>query len=212
MLVNKKALALKAALGGPSDEYSRYNLDCLKVTESKAIATNAKLLVELENPSQDLIDNFPDTVKGPDTATQAKEAYLTKTTLDKIEKNLPKNPILPVLENFLVMEDKDIHKIRLSDLDNHVEISQRKLEIKYPDTPEHLYQAKDFENTNTTLLSITELEKLIKVIKKVKHENVGVRFYVPSDSSQPIIFEFKESDTNVSLRGLLMPMREGIEQ
>ena len=210
MLVNKKALALKAALGEAPGKYSRYNLDCLKLTENKAIATDAKLLIELENPSQELIKDFPDTVKGPDTAVQAKEAYLTKTILDKIEKNLPKNPVNPLMENFLVMEDKDTHKIRLSDLDSNIEISQRKLAIKYPDTPEYLYQAKDFKNTNTTLLSITELEKLIKVVKKVKHENVGVRFYVPADSSQPIIFEFKEPDADVSLKGLLMPMREGM--
>ena len=206
MLVNKKALALKVALG-KSREESGYDLDHLKLTENSAIATDGALLIEMANPPQEQIEDFPYTVKDENTKP-AYDAYLDKTIINRIEKNLPKNPSHPIQENFLVMKNKDNYKIVITDTDSNIEISQYKPEMHYPDIPEWLYEARKKDDTNTVYLSVDELEKLIKVIKKINYEELRIKFYVQSDPNKPVVFEFEEPIVDVSLRGVLMPIQE----
>ena len=206
MLVNKKALALKAALG-KSREEGGYDLDHIKLTENRAIATDGALLIELANPPQERIKDFPYTVKD-ENARPTDDAYLDKTMINRIEKNLPKNPVQPILENFLVLKDRDNYKVVITDMDSNIEISQYKTEMNYPDIPEWLYEARDKEDTNAVYLSVDELEKLIKVIKKINYEELRIKFYVQRDPNKPVVFEFEEPSIDVSLRGVLMPMKE----
>ena len=204
MLVNKRALALKAALGTAD---KGYDLDYLKLTENRAIATDRALLIELANPSQKLINDFP-FVNDRDDVPSAQEAYLNKDVISKIEKNLPKNPFHPIMENFFVLKAKDKYWIQIADDDGSTEISQRIPEIEYPDIPERLYEGRKKEDTNAVYLNINELEKLIKVIKKINDEELRIKFYVQRDPNKPVVFEFEEPSIDVSLRGVLMPMAE----
>ena len=206
MLVSKKALALKVAMG---NNEKGYDLDYLKLTENRAFATDGALLIEMANPPQELIDEYPD-IDNSVTGENAYEAYLSKTTIDKIEKNLPRNPSLPILNNFLISKSSsgDKYQIHMTDLENTVNITQRIPEVSYPDTDkaEPFYQER--EKGYSVILNIKKLKKLIQIIEKVQDEKLGIKFYVQDDPEKPIVFEFEEPEVGVSIRGLLGTMRE----
>ena len=206
MLVSKKVLALKAAMG---NNEKGYDLDYLKLTENRAFATDGVLLIEMANPPQELIDEYPD-VDNSMTGENAYEAYLSKSIIDKIEKNLPKNPDLLILNNFLISKSSsgDKYQIHMTDLENMVNITQRIPEVSYPDTDkaEPFYQER--EKGYSVILNIKELKKLIQIIEKVQNEKLGIKFYVQDDPEKPVVFEFEEPEVDVSIRGILAAMRE----
>ena len=194
MLVNKKALVLKEVI---DKEHS--TLSHLKVTNKEVIATNGKILLQLKNPSQELLQDFPQ-VEGLNSTEN--ETYLNEETISKIEKNLPKRASLPILENFVIGEDKEKILIFLTDLENDIKITQRKPEIvDYPKNIEQLYPE---ESKFKVTLSISLLKQLVKVIEKLSKNEEGITFSF-TENTKPIKIEFKDED--VDLKGLIMPMR-----
>ena len=194
MLVNKKALVLKEVI-----DKGHSTLSHLKVTNKEVIATNGKILLQLKNPSQELLQDFPQ-VEGLNSTEN--ETYLNEETISKIEKNLPKRTSLPILENFVIGEDKEKILIFLTDLENDIKITQKKSEIDYPKNIEQLYPEKSkFKVT----LSFSLLKQLVKVIENLSKNNKGITFSFTEDSTKPIKIEFKDED--VDLKGLIMPMR-----
>ena len=164
MLVNKKALVLKEVI---DKEHS--TLSHLKVTNKEVIATNGKILLQLKNPSQELLQDFPQ-VEGLNSTEN--ETYLNEETISKIEKNLPKRASLPILENFVIGEDKEKILIFLTDLENDIKITQRKPEIvDYPKNIEQLYPE---ESKFKVTLSISLLKQLVKVIEKLSKNEEGI--------------------------------------
>ena len=195
MLVNKKALVLKEVI---DKEHS--TLSHLKVTNKEVIASNGKILLQLKNPSQELLQDFPQ-VEGLNSTEN--ETYLNEETISKIEKNLPKRASLPILENFVIGEDKEKILIFLTDLENDIKITQRKPEIvDYPKNIERLYPE---ESKFKVTLSISLLKQLVKVIEKLSKNNKGITFSLTEDNTKPIKIEFKDED--IDLKGLIMPMR-----
>jgi len=194
MLVNKKALVLKEVI---DKEHS--TLSHLKVTNKEVIATNGKILLQLKNPSQELLQDFPQ-VEGLNSTEN--ETYLNEETISKIEKNLPKRASLPILENFVIGEDKEKILIFLTDLENDIKITQRKPEIvDYPKNIEQLYPE---ESKFKVTLSISLLKQLVKVIEKLSKNEEGITFSF-TENTKPIKIEFKDED--IDLKGLVMPMR-----
>ena len=79
---------------------------------------------------------------------------ITEIALDKIEKNLPKKPTYPIMENFLVLKSDNQYRIQVADTDGSTEISQQIPVIDYPTIPEQIYEARKKEGTNVVLLTL----------------------------------------------------------
>ena len=195
MLVNKKALVLKEVTRDDD-----FRLSHLRITSKDVTATDGKILLQLDNPSQEMLGEFP-TVEG--LSSTENTVYLNKTTLSKIEKNLPKNSRIPILENFVIGEEGNKFVVFSTDLENDIKITQRKPEIEYPDV-EKFYK-KEEEYKFKVRISVKLLKKLVKVVESLSKDNVGIDFSFTDNNEEPIKIEFKEGD--VKLKGLICPMR-----
>jgi len=194
MLVNKRALVLKEVV-----EDDDFRLSHLRITSKDVTATDGRILLQLDNPSQEMLGEFP-TVEG--LSSTENTVYLNKTTLSKIEKNLPKNSRLPILENFVIGEEGNKFVVFSTDLENDIKITQNKPAIEYPEV-EKLYK-KEEEYKFKVKINVKLLKKLVKVVESLSKNNVGIDFSFTDNNGEPIKIEFKEGDIN--LKGLMCPM------
>ena len=194
MLVNKKALVLKEVTRDDD-----FRLSHLRITSKDVTATDGKILLQLDNPSQEMLEKFP-TAEG--LSSTENTVYLNKITLSKIEKNLPKNSRLPILENFVIGEEGNKFVVFSTDLENDIKITQNKPAIEYPEV-EKLYK-KEEEYKFKVKINVKLLKKLVKVVESLSKGKAGIVFSFTDNNKEPIKIEFKEWDIN--LKGLMCPM------
>ena len=211
MIVNKNALTLKNIV---AKEKENFGLSHLKVEKDRVIATDGKILIELKNPNQDLLSEYPSIYEN----STEEPILLSQKTIEKINKNLPKKPKLSILENFIIGKQKEGEKenivIFITDLENTIKIEQCNTEdINYPNTD------KVYPNEGNKFLSvrlnIDLLQKLITTLKEFsngEYNGVDLSFYTDyvNDGQYEggIKIEFNNPDKNIEVKGIIMPMRK----
>ena len=174
MLVDNVVVKLKDVLvEGRVDGYT----NVIKIEPNKATVTDAYVLFEVGFKSKP-DDFYPTEIKQNE---QCNLAYLTKSTIDKIEKNLPKKSFnIPVLDTyFQVKQTEKGYEVVMSDPDgNETIITQKQVEVNYPNV-DKIYPSKP--PLKTVRVDVKNLEKLLKVLKKLKMDYVDISIYEDYD-------------------------------
>jgi len=196
MLVDNVVVKLKDVLvEGRVDGYT----NIMKIEPNKAIVIDAYVLFEVSFNSES--DEFyPTEIKQQE---QCEIAYLTKTTIDKIEKNLPKKSFnVPILDiYFQVKQTEKGYEVIMSDPDgNETIITQNQVKVNYPNVDE-IYPDKP--PLKTVRVDVKHLEKLLKVLKKLKMEYVDISIY---ENNNVIGIKSQNYDNN-ELVGLIALMK-----
>jgi len=196
MLVHKKALVLKEIL----DATATSNIKHLYVDNEVAVATDGYILIEIQNPDQKLVENFPGNPPNTD-----KPVLLKRETIEKVEKNLPKSKDShDILKHFVIGRDNEGIVITVDDLENIVTIRQKDLAVEYPDYKKAI--PSDDKIKFKVRINKNILKQLLKVIEKIGDHEIGIWFEFTEDPEAPIRIRYESENTK--LRGALMPMRQ----
>ena len=195
MLIDKISIAAKEMT---SKDETREALNYLLITNDTTVATDGKVLIEIGNPKQS-IDEYPATdLKNIDTPV-----LLHSDTIDKVEKNIPKKPTLPILKNALIgKRDKDNEIcIYTTDLQSPQTITQKIDDVTYPNYKQ-VYPAG--KPVCEVTLAVDNLKKLVTVMEKIKkHNTVKLSFY---GENNPVRFESNVDDRTIQC--LIMPGKQ----
>jgi|GEM_PF-4838241 len=210
MIVHRIALLLKemTAKKEPLANWLGY----VFIDQGKAFATDAHSAMILKNPPQELADEYPLPPQAENFAPVTQVA-LDQKTITRIEKNLPQNPLHPILNHFLVGKRDDKVEIFMTDLDNHIQITQQSDELEAPDIDAVLQDTDD--EREEICLDLALLERVMKVLKRMqtllKLEQMPVVVGVPKDKSKAFTLEVNVfCDSRVGMdklevKALIMP-------
>lgn len=203
-LLHRAVFAVRHCL---TNEESRYTLNHIKITANEAQATNGHIALRVQTNG---LENaaFPSQVPGltaiKPVAEDVEEIRLSKQTADKLFKALPKNGLLPVLQNAYIGQDDDKPVIAVTDLDSSQIFRTEEVTGQFPD----LDALKKEEPPKAKVcLDAFYLNEMCKVLRD---------FHSIKQGECPILFELWEkgdcivmsarNDTGQKLKAYLMPM------
>jgi len=117
---------------------------------------------------------------------------------------MPKNPNIPILDNFYIGKNgkPDEISIVMTDLDNHVTITQRIDDRHFPDIESPFNDTENEKPVITISFSVSLLEKALKVVKKIQDkDNDCIRLKI-IDNESPMLVEI-----NDQAKALIMPVQ-----
>ena len=210
MIVHRIALLLKEMTAKKEPLAER--LGYIFINQNKTFATDAYSAMILKNPPQELTDAYPLPPQA-ESFEPVTQVALDQKTITRIEKNLPQNPLHPILNHFLVGKRDDKVEIFMTDLDNHIQITQQSDEPEAPDIDAVLQDTDD--EREEICLDLALLERVVKVLKKMqtllKLEQMPVVVGVPKDKSKAFTLEvnvFCDSQVGMDkleVKALIMP-------
>ncbi len=203
-LLHRAVFAVRHCL---TNEESRYTLNHIKITANEAQATNGHIALRVQTNG---LENaaFPSQVPGltaiKPVDKDVEEIRLSKQTADKLFKALPKNGLLPVLQNAYIGQDDDKPVIAVTDLDSSQIFRTEEVTGQFPD----LDALKKEEPPKARVcLDAFYLNEMCKVLRD---------FHSLKQGDCPILFELWEkgdcivmsarNDTGQKLKAYLMPM------
>jgi hypothetical protein len=203
-LLHRAVFAVRHCL---TNEESRYTLNHIKITENEAQATNGHIALRVQTNGIES-DAFPSEVPGLKAIKtvngDVEEIRLSKQTADKLFKALPKNGLLPVLQNAYIGQDGDKPVIAVTDLDSSQVFRTEEVTGQFPDLD---VLKKDEEPKARVCLDAFYLNEMCKVLRD---------FHSIKQGDCPILFELWEkgdcivmsarNDTGQKLKAYLMPM------
>lgn len=199
MFIDKASITIKDIASG--DE-SRYVINYVLVKNDVSIATDGKILIEVDNP-KNRTEEYPAT-EGL-LNIKDKDMLIHKNTLERVDKIIPKKTTLPILKNAIVCSTgkTDEFSIYTTDLVNPQVITQKIEEGEYPKY-EQLYTQK--KSVTEITLSISVLNRLVKTLSKInKTGNVRLLFY---GDGEPVKFESNvDRNKDRKVKGLIMPIK-----
>ena len=191
-LISKRNLAVLEAV--PTTNTTGYDFTCVKIEDGKIWAGDGHHLYFSAlsgNP-----DDYPDMgVSG----IEHKECMLIPAAaLRKAERDIPKSKNLPILNNIQVLIDDEYKHLVTTDLDitNDVKVKHQK-DPTWPNT-DQIVALFPKEPKVEVVLSVAELETLVKVVKKHGAESVTFKINSPSDM-------VGVSSDDGDLQGYIMP-------
>ena len=203
-LLHRAVFAVRHCL---TNEESRYTLNHIKITANEAQATNGHIALRVQTNG---LENaaFPSQVPGltaiKPVDKDVEEIRLSKQTADKLFKALPKNGLLPVLQNAYIGQDDDKPVIAVTDLDSCQIFRTEEVTGKFPDLDA---LKKSEEPKARVCLDAYYLNEMCKVLRD---------FHSLKQGDCPILFELWEkgdcivmsarNDTGQKLKAYLMPM------
>ncbi len=203
-LLHRAVFAVRHCL---TNEESRYTLNHIKITANEAQATNGHIALRVQTNG---LENaaFPSQVPGltaiKPVAEDVEEIRLSKLTADKLFKALPKNGLLPVLQNAYIGQDDDKPVIAVTDLDSSQIFRTEEVTGQFPDLDA---LKKEEEPKARVCLDAFYLNEMCKVLRD---------FHSLKQGDCPILFELWEkgdcivmsarNDTGQKLKAYLMPM------
>lgn len=207
MFINKYSLLAKKILADEREESRRPELCCLLVKKDRVIATDAKVLIEIENPKEGKLGDFVESgVKSTD-----EDVLLDKDTIISIEKNIKKKPTYPI-PSALIGKEKDEIQIAIPTGMKTPLIARMKQILsnsKYPDAKLAYPKGKP---KLSVIFDIDLLQKVLSTIKGLSdrmNKDIKFTFYGKGDKkyTDPVKFEFNNSDT-ANAKGAIMPKVE----
>ena len=203
-LLHRAIFAVRHCL---TNEESRYTLNHIKITENEAQATNGHIALRVQTNGIEN-DAFPSEVPGLKAIKAVNgdidEIRLSKQTADKLFKALPKNGLLPVLQNAYIGQDGDKPVIAVTDLDSSQVFRTEEVSGQFPDLD---VLKKEEEPKARVCLDAFYLNEMCKVLRD---------FHSIKQGDCPILFELWEkgdcivmsarNDTGQKLKAYLMPM------
>lgn len=197
MLLSKENLAVCFSTVKQNDNMFALTHVQLRPTEDCIYATNGHSLYKSRVLQQS--DEYPDT--GADGGSPGKDIMVPASILLKAEKNIPKKPNRVILENIRVTVTEKQVKLTTTDLDS-VDVVKTKLDptLGFPMVERIEESCYDHNKADSVVLSVAELEILVKVLKKAKQE--VARIWV-KDETSPV----KVTTAEGALTGYIMPMR-----
>ena len=203
-LLHRAVFAVRHCL---TNEESRYCLNHIKITANEAQATDGHIALRVQTNG---LENaaFPSQVPGltaiKPVNEDVEEIRLSKQTADKLFKALPKNGLLPVLQNAYIGQDDDKPVIAVTDLDSSQIFRTEEVTGQFPDLDA---LKKSEEPKARVCLDAFYLNEMCKVLRD---------FHTIKQGECPILFELWEkgdcivmsarNDTGQKLKAYLMPM------
>ena len=214
MLLHKTTLTLKPILELAKQEVGK---GYIFADKERVLATDGNCLVLIKNPDQkkeeDLSSYFKEEYKNCETAV------ISETTLNKIERNLPKKPSVPVWNNFIAGKQDDKLIFMLSDGENDIKIKQFSESKGAPPNVDFLFERIKEIKYVSLKLQLRLLEKVIAVLKKIQTmvklpKEISVEVKLPADDkNKPAILELKwdyvdreQGIDKIEAIALIMPM------
>ena len=199
MLVQKEALALIEA----TSQNRLYNTcEAIKITNDTVFATDGHMAFKMALPDQSLLDEYPNV---SDIQSTEDIVYLTKDTIKKVAANMPKNPSKPILDYFYIGKNgkPDEINVIMTDLDNHITITQKIDDRRFPDIESPFSDTEKSDPVITISFSVSLLEKMLKIVKKIQDkDDDSIRLKI-IDNESPVLVEI-----NDQAKALVMPAKE----
>lgn len=201
VLISRAQLGLTMLTG--DDEYAP-PMQAIHVTPTYAEATNGRALLRV--PHDELpVAEFPDCDgKGKDLD---ESMLVLPNTLDKAFKNTDNRSSLPILAYVHLGQDEKGNVVAsATDLETSVNIRQRKIEGKFPDTASLMNEPR---KPYCFTLSAQVLQDVVSWACKYGDKKIaGIRFFA-DESTKSIQIEITSQDVHhVIASGLIMPIRD----
>jgi len=203
-LLHRAIFAVRHCL---TNEESRYTLNHIKITADEAQATNGHIALRVQTNGIEN-DAFPSQVPGltaiKPVAEDVEEIRLSKLTADKLFKALPKNGLLPVLQNAYIGQDEDKPVIVVTDLDSSQIFRTEEVNGQFPDLD--VLKKKEEPKARVCLdaFYLNEMCKVLRDFHSIKQGDCPILFEL-WDKEDCIVMSAR-NDTGQKLKAYLMPM------
>ncbi len=188
-------LAVKFA----SKSATQAEINGVLVTPEKTVATDRYTLLEVENPKDFTLEDFP---KVPNNETAEITTHIMPLESAKLlEANLKKvkNSSLPVLQNAagLKLEAENQAGFVTTNLESATPIIYQKIDGEFPDYQQIVPKEKSVIEFN---VSPEFLKRIAETYQAIGNASVNVKYY---GDNQPLVFEAKTC-FNQNVKALLM--------
>lgn len=204
-LLHRAIFAVRHCL---TNEESRYTLNHIKITADEAQATNGHIALRVQINGIDK-DAFPSQVPGltaiKPVAEDVEEIRLSKLTADKLFKALPKNGLLPVLQNAYIGQDDDKPVIAVTDLDSSQIFRTEEVNGQFPDLDVLKKGEAPKARVCLDAYYLNEMCKVLRDFHSIKQGDCPILFEL-WDKDDCIVISAR-NDTGQKLKAYLMPMQ-----
>lgn len=202
MLINKHNLKVAEFA---SKEESRYMLKAIQISEDGTTATNGHYMVNVSLPKAEA-KNFPQ-IEGFEPLAQAESMLLDRDTALKIEKAMPKNENIPVLNHANVGKPGETTlNLAVTDLDSTQIFKPRKITGQFPNWKAVLPTGEPVVEIAFSADYLMQLARAAAAFTSLECNGgamVRLRLY---GSDKAALFETVNTDTEQKWTGVLMPV------
>ncbi len=203
-LLHRAVFAIRHCL---TNEESRYTLNHIKITADEAQATNGHIALQVQTNGIEN-DAFPSEVPGLKAIKAVNgdidEIRLSKQTADKLFKALPKNGLLPVLQNAYIGQDGDKPVIAVTDLDSSQVFRTEEVQGQFPDLDNLKKEEAPKASICLDAYYLNEMCKVLRDFQGIKQGETPILFEC-WDKDDAIVMSAR-NETGQRLRAYLMPM------
>jgi hypothetical protein len=203
-LLHRAVFAVRHCL---TNEESRYTLNHIKITADEAQATNGHIALRVQTNGIEN-DAFPSEVPGLKAIKPVngdiEEIRLSKQTADKLFKALPKNGLLPVLQNAYIGQDGDKPVIAVTDLDSSQVFRTEEVTGQFPDLDVLKKEEAPKARVCLDAFYLNEMCKVLRDFHSIKQGDCPILFEL-WDKEDCIVMSAR-NDTGQKLKAYLMPM------
>ncbi|MHA1329594.1 MAG: hypothetical protein ACTSR2_00820 [Candidatus Hodarchaeales archaeon] len=172
------------------------------MTNKESVATDGFSLIRVQTPSE---SEFP--VQDGKAMKNFNPFILPKEEAEKILKNLPSKASLPILENFVVLnQNQGSVEFGITDLDVFLRMKSRTIEGEYPGYGEILTR-----KGRHIRISVDKkfLKRIVDFFNDFVDSKVNeVILEIPVEPENPIRFIGERNETGQKAEALLMPLKE----
>ena len=197
MLLGKKAVAICEGIAKEWDNYHSLNTLCIEKEEISA--SNGHSLYWVENDEVEL--DYPERKDYQDI--QEFPAFIPVDVLKRIIPSIPKGNL-----DCIKKINVEKNKVSTNNLDFETTIEYRDIsDVSFPDMdPIKKYYEKPQKDPVVEFnLSVTELEVLLKIAKKVKSSGLDIIKFKASGQNHPVSVEIDVNEPGEFIKGMIMP-------
>lgn len=171
MLLSKQNLAVLAGVSKIQDNMYALDHVCIDTKKMRIYASDGHCLyrsnIDQSINEEQFLASDVQTTKDP------YYIFIHGKELLKAEKTIPKTKYIPVLQNVQILTDENHHYVVTADLDHVNTIRVKRGEKEYPEANEIEEQFSGDPDSHVWL-SVKQLEKLVKALKKNGDDDVKI--------------------------------------